>query len=111
MAAAAVVLAISFTFFALGWIGGGDAKLLSATTLWVGYGLLVPYLLYATLLGGALTLLILALRRYPLTPFVARHKWLERLHDAKSGVPYGIALAIAGLLVYPETRIFQQFLG
>lgn len=111
VAAAAIVLVIAFAFFAFGWIGGGDAKLVSATTLWVGFGLMLPYLIYAALLGGALTLLILAIRRYPLPTFLARIKWVDRLHDNKSGVPYGITLAIAGLLVYPQTPIFQHFLG
>jgi prepilin peptidase CpaA len=111
VAAALIVLAVAFAFFAFGWIGGGDAKLVSATTLWVGFGLMLPYLIYAALLGGGLTLLILALRRYPLPSWLQRHKWIDRLHDAKSGVPYGITLAIAGLLVYPETAIFNHFTG
>ena len=59
----------------------------------------------------ALTLLILVVRRYPLPNFLQRHKWIDRLHDPKSGVPYGITLAIAALLVYPETAIFQHFVG
>jgi prepilin peptidase CpaA len=111
VAAAAIVLAIAFAFFAFGWIGGGDAKLVAATTLWVGFSLMLPYLIYAALLGGGLTLLILVLRRYPLPNFLQRHKWIDRLHDPKSGVPYGITLAIAALLVYPETAIFQHFVG
>ncbi|MEO6395270.1 MAG: prepilin peptidase [Devosia sp.] len=110
-AAGGLVLIFSFAFFVFGWIGGGDAKLVAATALWLGFGVLLPYLVYAALLGGALTLLILALRRYPLPAQLARYKWLDRLHDAKSGVPYGIALAIAGLLVYSETTIFHRFLG
>ena len=32
---AMAVLVIGFTFFALGWIGGGDAKLAAAITLWL----------------------------------------------------------------------------
>jgi prepilin peptidase CpaA len=111
LAAAAIVLSISFAFFAFGWIGGGDAKLVSATSLWVGFGLLLPYLIYAALLGGALTLLILAARRYPLAPWLRQFKWIDRLHDNKSGVPYGITLAVAGLLVYPETLLFQHYLA
>lgn len=109
-AAAAIVLVISFAFFAFGWIGGGDAKLVSATTLWVGFGLMLQYLIYAALLGGALTLIILAMRRYPLPEWLSRHKWLDRLHDSKTGVPYGITLAIAALLVYPGTLIFTRLL-
>lgn len=105
---AVVVLAVGFTLFALRWIGGGDAKLAAATTLWLGFGLALPYLVYAAMLGGALTLLILALRRLPLTPFIARYRWLERLHDSKSGVPYGIALAMAGMLTYSNSAIFER---
>jgi prepilin peptidase CpaA len=108
VACALVVLAVGFALFAFGWIGGGDAKLAAATTLWLGFGLTLPYLVYAALLGGVLTLLILALRHLPLTPFIARYRWLERLHDRKSGVPYGIALALAGLLTYTDSAIFQR---
>ena len=111
VAAAAIVLAIAFAFFAFGWIGGGDAKLVAATTLWVGLGMMFQYLIYAALLGGGLTILILALRRYPLPAALQKQRWLDRLHDTKSGVPYGITLAIAALLVYPETAIFLRFAG
>jgi prepilin peptidase CpaA len=110
-AAAAIVLAIAFAFFAFGWIGGGDAKLVAATTLWVGFGYMLQYLIYSALLGGALTLLILWLRRYPLPAWLSRHKWIDRLHDPKTGVPYGIALAIAAILVYPDTPIFSALIG
>ena len=105
---ALVVLAVAFGLFALRWVGGGDAKLAAATTLWLGFGLTLPYLVYAALLGGVLTLLILVLRRMPLTPFLARYRWLERLHDRKSGVPYGVALAIAGLMTYSNSTIFER---
>ena len=59
--AAAAVLAVVFTFFAFGWIGGGDAKLAAATALWFGFAHLVDYLFYASLFGGALTLAIIYL--------------------------------------------------
>lgn len=111
LAAAAVVLALSFAFFALGWIGGGDAKLIAATTLWLGFGGMLQYLLYASLLGGALTLSLLAVRRWPLPLQLKQVGWIDRLHDAKTGVPYGIALAAAGLLVYPSSVIFQRLVG
>ena len=108
VACARVVLAAGFALFALRVIGGGDAKLAAATTLWLGFGLTLPYLVYAALLGGVLTLAILVLRRLPLTPFLARYRWLERLHDRKSGVPYGIALAMAGMLTYSNSIIFER---
>jgi prepilin peptidase CpaA len=100
------VLLLTFFFFSRGWIGGGDAKLASATALWFGFDHLADYGLITALLGGGLTLLILAIRRWPLPSLLARQQWIARLHDRHSGVPYGIALALAGLILYPETRIW-----
>jgi prepilin peptidase CpaA len=103
LAAAAIVLAAAFGFFIQGWIGGGDAKLAAATALWLGFDHLLPYLVYASLFGGALTLLLIQFRMTPLPALLARQDWIERLHRKDSGVPYGIALAAAALAVYPET--------
>ena len=63
LGAAALVLVFAFVFFSRGWVGGGDAKLAAATALWFGFGHLLDYLVYASLLGGALTLLLLQFRR------------------------------------------------
>ena len=104
LGAAALVLAVAFGCFAFGWIGGGDAKLAAATALWLGFGHLLDYLLYASILGGALTILIIEFRRWPLPRFLAGQVWAERLHQEGGGVPYGIALAAAALLVYPQTQ-------
>lgn len=111
LGAALLVLVVAFTFFAFGWIGGGDAKFAAATTLWLGFAFALPYVVYAALLGGALTLAILGLRRFPLPPQLARFDWIARLHDHKTGVPYGIALAAAGMLVYVDTPVFTQLSG
>ena len=102
--AAAMVLAVVFVFFACGWIGGGDAKLAAATALWLGFAHLADYLVYASLLGGALTVLIIQFRTVPLPQVLAGREWAERLHRGDSGVPYGIAIAVAALLVYPHTE-------
>jgi len=98
------VLAVCFVLFSSGWIGGGDAKLAAATALWLGWGQLYNYLLYASLLGGALSLLVLGFRKRSLPPALANQRWVVRLHDPAGGVPYGIALAGAALLVYPSTE-------
>jgi prepilin peptidase CpaA len=101
--AAAAVLVVVFAFFARGWIGGGDAKLAAATALWLGFANLLDYLFYASLLGGALTLAIIYFRGVPLPQVFVGLPWAERLHRSDSGVPYGIALAAAALVVYPHT--------
>jgi prepilin peptidase CpaA len=103
LGAGALVLVVSFVFFTRGWIGGGDAKLAAATALWFGFAHLLDYLLYASLFGGALTLLMLQFRGLPLPQVLARQDWVQRLHDKGAGVPYGIALAAAALVVYPHT--------
>jgi prepilin peptidase CpaA len=103
VAAAALVLAVCFALFALRWMGGGDAKLAAATALWLGFDYLMTYLVYASLFGGALTLLLIQFRMMPLPSMLGGQKWAERLHSKDAGVPYGIALAAAALAVYPET--------
>jgi len=103
LAAGALVLTICFGFFAMGWIGGGDAKLAAATALWFGFDFLLDYLVYASLFGGALTLLLIQFRKLPLPEPLARQTWILRLHETGGGVPYGIALAAAALTVYPKT--------
>jgi prepilin peptidase CpaA len=103
LAAAAVVLTIGFTCFAFGWIGGGDAKLAAAIALWFGFDYLLEYLVYASLFGGALTMLLSQFRLLPLPAVLARQQWILRLHEKGGGVPYGIALAAAALVIYPKT--------
>jgi prepilin peptidase CpaA len=102
--AGATVLAVTFACFAMGWVGGGDAKVAAAAALWFGFGHLLNYLVYASLFGGALTLLLLQFRQWPLPYQLAGQAWLLRLHAKESGIPYGIALAIGALTVYPETE-------
>jgi prepilin peptidase CpaA len=101
--AAFSVLAVTFVFFARGWIGGGDAKLAAATALWLGFDHLMPYLLYASIFGGVLTLAMIRFRLMPLPAMLAEQEWAKRLHRPDGGVPYGIALAAAALMIYPDT--------
>ena len=103
VAAGATVLVVAFACFAMGWVGGGDAKVAAAAGLWFGFGHLMNYLLYASLFGGALTLLLLQFRQWPLPYALSGQTWLLRLHAKESGIPYGIALAIGALMIYPET--------
>lgn len=106
VAAGLLMLVVGIGMFALGWLGGGDAKLLAATALWVGFEHLLNYLLIAGLAGGALAIVILTYRSVMPPLWLARQGWAFRLHSAKSGIPYGIALAAAGLFVFPSTGWF-----
>lgn len=111
LTAGAAMLAVAFGLFAMGWIGGGDAKFFAATALWLGWPNLMVYALWFSLIGGALTLAILFARTVPLPAPLGRAEWAARLHSAKSGIPYGIALAAAGLIVYPATAWMAAFGG
>ncbi len=98
-----VVLAVGILFFSRGWIGGGDAKLAAAVALWFGFDQLIPFVTYAGMLGGLLTVGILIFRSWMLPAFALRHQWVARLHDVNVGVPYGIAIAAGAMLIYAET--------
>jgi prepilin peptidase CpaA len=104
--AGVAMLIFGFVMFNFGWIGGGDAKLAASTSLWLGFGVLADYGLLAAVFGGVLTLAILQLRRAKLPGRLMSVAWLARLHDAKAGIPYGIALAVAGLAVYPQSAVW-----
>lgn len=109
-AAAFAVLALAFGCFAMGWIGGGDAKLAAAIVLWLGIEGGLMFLVYASLFGGALTVALLLFRRQVWPAFV-NQTWIQRLHDRNAGVPYGVALAAAALVVYPKTAWLQLAIG
>jgi prepilin peptidase CpaA len=108
VAAGAAVLAVTFGLFALGGMGGGDAKLLAATSVWMGFNIcLLQYLVTSAILGGLLTLAILAYRRSWLAAFTRHSPVLRHFADEAGGVPYGIALGLGGLISYPDTPLMQ----
>lgn len=107
LACGAAVLVLTFALFAFGWIGGGDAKLAATTAVWLGWPNLFDYGLAASFLGAVLTFGILYFRKFKLPPALERRDWLARLHAAGNGVPYGIALAVAGLAIYPDTALWS----
>lgn len=105
-ATAGMVLAVTFGLFAVGAMGGGDAKLLAATSLWFGFGIeLVEYLVTASFLGGMLTVALLSLRKSTFAAFMSNNMFLRHLADAKVGIPYGIALGIGGLMAFPSSPL------
>jgi prepilin peptidase CpaA len=105
---AVMVLAVTFTLFALRYIGGGDAKLLPAISLWMGLSVLVEYLLLATLAGGLFGLMLIAFRRLPMPAALAREGWLMALHHPQGPIPYGIPLSAAAVYLYPHTIWVQS---
>lgn len=98
------VLLATMVLFQFRLFGGGDAKLLAAASLWVGCQQLLPFLVWVTLFGGVLAVLMLAYRSVPaaVLPLPA---WALRLHKRGEGIPYGVAISAGALAVYPATAI------
>ncbi|MFL5239501.1 MAG: prepilin peptidase [Rhizomicrobium sp.] len=105
--AALLALAAGFPLFALGYIGGGDAKLFAAVAAWFGMHDLMSYILISSLFGGALTVLLLMARQWPLPAALASRSWIQKLHEPRGGIPYGIALAAGGIAILPYTEVFR----
>lgn len=106
-----IALLAGFVLFALGYIGGGDAKLFAGVAAWLGLHDLIAYVLVASLFGGALTLALLSVRRFPLPSGLASRAWIARLHEPRAGIPYGVALAAGGIAILPYTELFRAVAG
>lgn len=100
------ILLLGIVLFALGYVGGGDAKLLAVASLWIGPQFLLSYVAMATILGGLLSLMILSYRGIMPPLWLTRQKWAMKLHDPQVGVPYGLALSGAALWIFPTTTWF-----
>jgi prepilin peptidase CpaA len=99
-----LVLGIGVILFQRGVFGGGDAKLLAAVALWVGFEHLLAYTMMVAISGGVLAIVIVFARAAPLPHFLLGQTWAHRLHSGTTGIPYGIALAAGALWVYPTTQ-------
>ena len=100
-------LALAVGMFALGWVGGGDAKLLAAAALWMGLKALAAFAIYTALAGGALALALVALRSAWLRPLAeAGPAWARRLATPGEAAPYGVAISIGALAAWAVTPPF-----
>ena len=104
-----LMLAIGIAMFSYGLFGGGDAKLMACAALWLGFESLADYLMIATVCGGLLSVAILVFRGATLPAWCYGQAWAMRLHEKTGGIPYGVALAAAGLWIYPTTLWFKTF--
>ncbi|HVT28288.1 MAG TPA: prepilin peptidase [Lacipirellulaceae bacterium] len=110
LACAVAVLAFTFALFAKNLLGGGDAKLMAAGALWMGSAHVIEYLAFVTIFGGVLCVVILGYRRVP-AGLLPLPDWAQRLHTAGGPIPYGIAIAAGGLMVFPTTELFHAVMA
>ena len=88
--ASVALLVVGFVLFWQGFIGGGDAKLITAAALLIGYDDLLSFLVFMGICGALISLAALVTRR--------------RLNATKLYIPYGVAIATAGSV----TLLFQS---
>ena len=107
----AAALVAGMVMFALRWLGGGDAKLLAAVSLWLGWTAIPTFLIGTALAGGAMAVMLLTLRSAPLRPLILLGpRWVNRLAEPGEGVPYGVAIAVGAFAAMPLT-LFGAALG
>jgi prepilin peptidase CpaA len=110
-AVGAVALLAGMAMFSLGWVGGGDAKLLAGCALWMGWPTVLPFLLATALAGGALALILMQMRSRTVRAFLeGGPPWIARLVTAPDA-PYGLAIAIGALFMLPQSPLLRSLGG
>jgi len=92
--AAGVFLLLSIAFY-LGMMGGGDVKLAAALALWFSPIGTLRFLVFMSIAGGLLTLVVVAAHRL-------------RSKPGRPEIPYGVAIAIGALAILAQ-RFLNQF--
>jgi len=109
LAMGVVGFVIGMIMFALRFMGGGDAKLIAAASLWTGLGGYMGFIVYTALAGGALTLGLLALRKVNAYYAPRLPAWAQRLMLPQGDIPYGVAICAGGLLAIPHGPLSHLF--
>ena len=99
---ALAVLALTTIFFALNWIGGGDAKLMAGVALWAGPQHTLGFLMAMSMLGFVIAIILLGFRSHgilierlvPDNPVLRRLQFLAQQRQC----PYGVAIGAAALV-------------
>jgi prepilin peptidase CpaA len=111
LGAGAAVFAFCFALFAFNIMGGGDAKILTASAVWFGFNdTLVAYIAYVSVLGGFLSIFILMIRANYDLILVSRIPVPQTMLHTKK-VPYGIAIGAAAFLAFPSSPLMQAAIG
>ncbi|HYF23410.1 MAG TPA: prepilin peptidase [Caulobacteraceae bacterium] len=106
-----VALMIGAGLFAARVFGGGDAKVMAAACLWLGFAATPQFLMWTAAAGGVFAL-TLVLVRGQLAPYAAAAPgWVGRLLTPKGDIPYGVAIAAGALAAYPESPLVRGFTG
>ncbi len=96
------VLVVGYLLFQINVMGGGDAKLIAAAAVWTGVGSFSTFAIWTALAGGVLALILMFARK-AVQPSETRPAFVNRLLKPRGGVPYGVAIAVGGLVIAGST--------
>ena len=111
VACAMLVLIVGFTFFAMRWIGGGDAKVIAAACLWLGLQGSGMFLLWTGMMGGVFCLILLFARFHSRPYLLGAPGWLVHLMEPKGDIPYGVAICAGALMAFPSSPLLAAFIA
>lgn len=100
-----IALVLGVVMFALGWIGGGDAKLFAACALWLGWPAVLPFMIWTSIAGGGLAVSLLWSRKLAVGYPAMGPAWFGRLMQPGGDVPYGLAIAVGALIAFPSSAL------
>jgi prepilin peptidase CpaA len=103
LAVGAALFFAGFALFAVGLFGGGDAKLLAAAGLWLGWPDLIPFVVLTAMAGGVLAAVVGLWSMLSVNSEVHEGALFRHFGKIKPNVPYGYAFAIGAILAFPTS--------
>ncbi|WP_409692410.1 prepilin peptidase [Brevundimonas sp.] len=101
-------LMIAAGLFALGAIGGGDAKLMAALALWMGPDGVLMFVLWTAVAGGLFSVALILARGRLVGLGAFGPAWVRGLLQPKGDIPYGVAIAAGALMAWPASAMMAS---
>ena len=113
-----IVFGITFVMFAFNLLGGGDAKILMTSSLWIGLNDLTLYLCFIAIIGGLFSIFLSLWRKTKGFEFYKKYQPLRSLYfgyqekteitTQNKTIPYAVAIAIGFALFLPKSFILTS---
>lgn len=103
----AVTFLVTFGMFAVGMIGGGDAKLISAYSFWFGGPVLVSFLFFMALAGAVLAAVTLLLKKMLIFKGAKEGSWVAKAQAGDGVIPYAVAILVGVIGGFVSMGVFS----